>query len=152
MRECVCHSCGYPCSAVEMKLALWHLTRVCACVGCQLHVSAGLTAPLFDWLTDFQNTSLLTNTSLFDNITPTIVCMSIHVHEPHQLNGAPPLTAGENERKAAALTCLKPRLIQSVTRDHGGCEAAAWIKKRLKCYFTDDRSRPQRGITRCGDP
>lgn len=34
----------------KLKLVLWHLTRVSACVGCQLHISATLTAPLFDWL------------------------------------------------------------------------------------------------------
>lgn len=48
--------------------------------------------------------------------------------------------------------CPKPRFIRSVTGDPRGCKAAAWIKKRPKCYFTDNRSRPQRGDHKVGRP
>lgn len=34
----------------KLKLVLWHLTWVSTCVGCQLHISATLTAPLCVWL------------------------------------------------------------------------------------------------------
>lgn len=139
----------------KLKLVLWHLTWVSACVGCQLHISATLTAPLCVWLAALETpASRQISASWQHHPNNCLRYMHVNAVGDASTQGHACFRAQrwKIKRNGTASPCLISRAVQLITGDRSIFSARlqpkSWNTKTLfRLQQITSTARSQGGVT-----